>query len=99
MEDVKEIVSNSEQIVVENEIKKKLLESYDNYRKTMLHLSCDLPIEALCLSRPLQNLLIKYGITRVHHVFDFDFTKIKGFGDIRRGELAARLEQFIPVGL
>lgn len=99
MEDVKEIVSNSEQIVVENEIKKKLLGAYDSYRKTMLYLSCDISIEALCLSKPLQNLLISHGITRIHHVFDFDFTKIKGLGEIRRAELATSLEQFIPMGI
>lgn len=99
MEDVKEIVANTDQIVVENEIKKKLLGAYDNYRKTMLYLSCDIPIEALCLSKSLQNLLIRHGITRVHHVFDFDFTKIEVLGDVRRGELAASLDKFIPMGL
>ena len=99
MEDVKEIITNSDQIVVENEIKKKLLGAYDSYRKTILYMSCDVPIEALCLSKSLQTLLLSHGISRVHHIFDFDLTKIKGLGDIRRGELAASLEKFIPMGL
>lgn len=86
-----------DRIVLESEIKKKLLNSYKDYKKTMLYLSCDVPISALCLSKPLENLLINNGINRIYDIFDVDLAKIKGLGDIRRGELATSLEKFIPM--
>lgn len=87
-----------DRILIESEIKKKLLSTYNDYRKTMLYLSCDISIEALCLSKPLESLLIRHGIRRIYDIFDFDLTKIKGLGDVRRGELATSLEKFIPMG-
>jgi len=84
-------------IVVENEIKKKLLNSYEEYKKKIIYLSCDVPVEVLCLSKKLENILISNGINRVYDVFNIDLTKIKGLGDVRRGELTSSLEKFLPM--
>lgn len=97
-----EDIENSDmhtEIVFQNEIKKKLLNTYNDYRKTILHLSCDVPIESLCLSKSTENILLNNGIRRVHEILSLDFTKIKGLGSVRGGELAASLEKFIPMGI
>lgn len=97
MNDVKDPLEIPNEIVFDNEIKKKLLGALSDYQKTMVYLSCDAPIEVLCLSKSLNTLLVESGITRVHDILNFDLTKIKGLGDIRRGELATSLEKFIPM--
>lgn len=84
-------------IVLNEEIKKKLLGSFENYKRTMLYMSCDAPIEILCLPKAIETILVNDGVSRVYDLLDRDLTKIKGLGDIRRGELASRLNKFISM--
>lgn len=78
-------------------INKKLLESLENYRKTIAYIAGDAPISILCLPKATETILINAGCLRVYDLFNCDFTKIKGLGKIRIGDLTTRLDQFSPM--
>lgn len=80
-----------------HEIHKKLLESLDNYRKTMSYMYGDAPIQVLCLDKVVETILINEGCLRVYDLFDRDLTEIKGIGHSRVRNLAARLDEFLSV--
>lgn len=82
--------------VVKN-INKKVLESLQNYRKTLAYMVGDMPIGALCLPKATETLLLNSGYSRVYDLFDCDLTKIKGIGKVRVRDIAASLEQFIAM--
>lgn len=84
-------------IVDKEEIKKKLLHSYQSYQKTMAYLLADAPIEVLCLSKPIQTILLNSGFLRVYDLLDCDFTKIKGLGKTRIRDLTASLDKFLSM--
>lgn len=75
-------------------IQKELVESLQNYRKTLSCMLADAPLEVLCLSTRLQNSLIANGCLRVYDLFDRDFTKIKGVGESGIRELTTSLDKF-----
>lgn len=78
-------------------INEELLLNLKSYRKTLSYMYADAPIEALCLPKTLENLLINNGLLRIYDLFDRDFTEIKGMGDIRIRQLTASLNQFIAM--
>ncbi len=78
-------------------INKKLLESLDNYRKFVSYMAGDMPIEAMCLNKTIEKVLLKNGIVRVYDLFDRDLTKIKGIGKVRGRNLNTCLEQFLSL--
>ena len=85
---------NIERTLVLQKIKDELLKSYSEYQKILIHMASDAPISILCLSKPLEKILINAGLLRVYDLFDADFVKIKGIGDVRLRELTTSLEQF-----
>lgn len=76
-------------------IKKELLSSLKNYRKTLLFLYADAPISLLGLSKPIETILLNNGLLRIYDLFDCDFIEIKGLGVSRIRELTSALEQFV----
>lgn len=78
-------------------IKKKLVESLENYRKTLSYMYADAPIACLCLSNVVEKILINKGCLRIYDLFDRDFTEIEGMTNARIRELTARLDEFISV--
>ncbi len=82
---------------VVRKINKKLLESLGNYRVALNFMAGDMPIGVLCLSKPTEKILSENGIVRVYDLFNRDLTKIKGIGKVRARELAASLQQFLPM--
>lgn len=84
----------------DDEIKKinqQLIKSLENYRKSLHFLSADAPIGVLCLSKGTEKALLDSGFDRIYDLFDCDFTKIKGIGKARIGELTASLDKFISM--
>lgn len=79
-------------------INKKLLESLDNYRNTISFMYGDAPIEVLCLPKVIETVLINNGCLRVYDLFNRDLAEIKGIGNTRVRQLAARLDEFLAVG-
>lgn len=82
--------------VIKN-INKKVLESLQNYRKTLAYMIGDMPIGVLCLHKTTETLLLKSGYIRVYDLFDRDLTKIKGIGKVRIRDITASLDQFVTM--
>lgn len=79
------------------EINDKLKINFNRYKKALLLLSADAPIEVLCLPKVIENILLRDGCVRIYDIFDRDLTKIKGFGDSRIANLTSRLDEFISM--
>lgn len=82
---------------VVKQINKKLLESLANYKKITSLMAADIPIQALCLDKPIEKILLNNGFLRVYDILNMDLTKIKGLGKIRIRQLTARLNEFVFV--
>lgn len=78
-------------------IKEELLESLNEYRKTLSYLACDVPIEVLCLEKKTIKILRRNGIFRVYDFFNCDLTKIESLSEVVIGDLTTRLNQFFPI--
>ncbi len=90
------------ELVVEHElnldkIRKEVLQRYSSYQTTMKYMACDAPIEVLCLDKNLNNILVSNGFLRIYDLFDMDFTKIKGIGEVRVRQLTSSLDQFFSM--
>ena len=73
--------------------------SFERYRKSLVYLQADIPIQALCLPKEIENILLRSGCLRIFDVFDRDLSEIKGLGDRRLTLLTSRLDEFLAVGL
>lgn len=85
------------QTVDKEKVNKKVLESLDKYRKIINVMSGDIPLQALCLDKSIEKILLNNGCLRIYDILDMDFTKIKGLGVKRIGDLTARLNEFLPM--
>lgn len=87
---------NKEKIIV-NDINEELKKSFSIYRKNLDFMLCDVPIGVLCLTKEIENALLRQDCLRVYDLLDRDLTKIKGIGKIRGRYLAACLDEFLSV--
>ena len=88
-----DLVKDLEMEKFKEELKKGIV----NYRKTVMYMAADAPIQVMCLSKQTENLLINNGIFRIYDLFDLDLTKIKGFGEVRIRELTTSLNEFLAM--
>ena len=98
--DVKEnidAVDIVEQDMRMQKLREELKKSFDEYRKTMRFMAADAPIEVLCLPSSIENILLDSGCLRIYDMLDADFTKIKGLGPIRIGQLTTCLNKFFSM--
>lgn len=79
----------------DKEIEEKFLAQY---RKTLTYLACDVPLEALCLPKTIQEKLFANGFHRVYDLIGADLTKIKGFGPSRINFITSSLNEFLSMG-
>lgn len=84
---------SDKEIINNDEYKKDLA----HYRNVLNFLGANVPIEALCLPREIENLLIKQGFLRAYDLIGHDLAKIKGIGSSRASVLASRLDEFFSV--
>jgi hypothetical protein len=82
-----------------NNLNKKTLEKFKNYRDIVTCLSADVPIECLCLPDKVQKILNKNGFFRVYDLLNLDFTKIEGISKAAVGDLASRLNEFVSMSV
>lgn len=75
----------------------ELKKNMEHYRNTLLFLGGNVPIEALCLPKSLESLLIRSGCLRVYDMINLDLRKIKGLGRERRAILSSRLQEFFTI--
>lgn len=78
-------------------IDNQLQQSIKDYKKMIMYMQGDAPIETLCLPKILVTTLRKNGICRIYDLFDADLTKIKGIGKARIGDLTTRLNEFLSM--
>lgn len=78
-------------------IKDEVLKKFDEYRKTLNYMACDAPISILCLPTAIENALLAHGCCRIYDLFDLDFTKVKGLGTRRVGDLTSCLDKFFSM--
>lgn len=78
-------------------IREEIAQKLGEYKRTILYLAADAPISVLCLSSAIEKALSNQGLFRIYDLFDCDFTKIKGLGVIRIGELTASLDKFFSM--
>ena len=91
---VENVNNNLEHEMQMQKIREKVLQKFQEYKKTIDYMAADAPIEILCLPLKIEKILIKNGLFRIYNLFDVDFTKIKGLGKTRIGQLTSRLDQF-----
>lgn len=100
MEPLKDKVADNKEDIENNEkIKEELNKALKEYRKSLVYMGANVPIECLCLPDEIQSILIREGILRVYDIINRDLGKIKGIGSKRRAVLAAHLDEFFAVGL
>lgn len=68
-----------------------------HYRNLLCFMGANVPIEALCLPKVIENILIKEGYLRAYDLIGTDLKKIKGLGPSRASLLATRLDEFFTV--
>lgn len=93
--------SSQEETVVEHEVRKVLAEALkreaQRYAEVMRRMEADVPVEALCLRKRTESLLLEHGILRVFELLDFDLTEIEWLDAVARRDLTARLHQFLSM--
>ena len=104
MDNIYNLIENADEVnkKLENEevlkkIKEEVIKKFAEYQKTIAFMCADAPIEILCLSKPIEKALLSHGLLRVYDLFNCDFTKIKGLGEVRIGELTAQLDKFFSM--
>lgn len=93
-DNVKDISIDLETQKIKEEIRKKI----DQYPKTLLYMALDLPVEAMCLPKSLEKILLDNGCSRVYDLVGLDLTKIELLTDLTRARITARFDQFLAVG-
>lgn len=79
----------------QEEMKKNLA----HYRNVLQYLGGNIPLQALCLPKVIENALVRDGCKRVYDLFSRDLGKIKGIGGERLDILTARLDEFFTIGI
>ncbi len=74
-------------------------EDLSHYRKILSYMGANVPIQVLCLPKPLEKCLISNGCLRVYDLINRDLAEIKGIGEVKIDLLASRLDEFFSVGL
>lgn len=94
IEEVNNKIENEQQM---KKIREEVLKKFENYRKTLNYMAADAPIGILCLPKKVENILLDNGLLRIYDLFDCDFTKIKGLGISRIGDLTSCLDKFFSM--
>lgn len=69
------------------------------YNTTMSFLGANVPIEALCLPKKIENLLKKQDLRRIYDFRRLDLTKIKGLGSASIALLQSKLDIFLSMNI
>lgn len=84
---------------VNEQVNERLKKDFEHYRKTLHFFGGNIPIQALCVPKYIENALIDAGCIRVYDIFDRDLRKIKGIGTKGIDLLTSRLDEFFSVSL
>ena len=70
-----------------------------HYRNLMQFMGANVPIQALCLPKKIENALLSAGFDRAYDLIGSDLTKIKGIGRGSLDLLTSRLDEFFTICL
>lgn len=79
-------------------IKREILNRFNEYNRTVDYMLADAPIAVLCLPTNIDKPLRNYGCLRVYDLIGLDFSKVEGLDDTRIQRLTSCLNQFLSVG-
>ena len=79
------------------QLKKELVQKFNEYQTTIRFMAADAPIEILGLPTAINNALLTHGCFRIYDLFNCDFTKVKGLGPSRLSELTTCFDQFLSM--
>ena len=104
MSDFDKLIENPDavkkNIEYENQMKKireEVAKKFAEYRTTLHYMAADAPIAILCLAPVIENALAAHGCLRIYDLFNVDFTKVKGLGVARIGDLTTGLDKFFSM--
>ena len=92
-------MDDSEIVQDTKDSQQKLQADLAHYRATLHFMGGNIPIEALCLPKEVETILVRDGHVRVYDLFGCDLTKIKGLGRKRLALLTSRLDEFFSIGM
>ncbi len=84
-------------IDLDKEVRIKLVESLQEYRKTMQYMVCDVPISVLDISKGDLSLLERNGFFRLYDLIGSDLTKVEGLRVSTIDRLTSGIQQFIAM--
>ena len=79
--------------------RERMKEDFAHYRRTLMYLGANVPVQVLCLPPAIENALIADGCLRVYDLINRDLREIKGIGKGRLALLTSRLDEFLTVSL
>jgi len=77
----------------------RLQEDLNHYRRAICYMEANAPIQALCLPKSIENILLADGCLRIYDLLNRNLREIKGLGDSRIRHLTARLDEFISISI
>ena len=80
-----------------DKIKKDMMEGIKGYQNYIDFCVSNVPIQALCLPKNIENILLKNDLTRVYQLTTADLTKIKGFGEQKVRIVTDSLAKFVSI--
>lgn len=84
---------------MDNISKESVLKDLTKYREALNILAGDMPIQCLCLPKPIENVLIKQDLLRVYDLLRTDLAKVKGLGKTRVRHLTSCLQELFSIPL
>lgn len=87
---------DNEELKIDRE---KVKNDFQNYRLILQFLGSNVPIQALCLPKEIENALISDGCLRICDMVNRDLSKIKGIGKRRLDLLTARMDEFFSISI
>ncbi len=93
----KEITVEQLQDEMIKRLREEIVKKFYEYKTTLNFMASDAPIAILCLEPAIETALLNSGCLRIYDLFDLDFTKIKGLGEIRIKRLTSRMDQFLSM--
>ena len=72
----------------------RLAENLAHYRDFVNCFGANLPIQAMCLPKRIENVLLRDGFDRIYDLLYKDFREVKGLGKAGFELIVSRLDEF-----
>jgi len=89
-------MNDNQELIIDKE---RVQNDFQHYRNVLSFLGSNLPIQALCLPKVIENALLADDCIRVCDLINRDLSKIKGMGKTRIDILRVSLDEFFTIGI